>query len=267
MPTDLDTLLRRQKSRVQMTPGITERLTPEAIGTQPTFMASDSNGTLEDFQNQQQEAENAARFRGRNPTSQIMAPNQIQGLQGLQFGKGSITAPYQSQMNRINNIAQDSDLFRQLRAQADAAVQAGMSGGLGLPTGGGSDIASTIISAAQKQLGVPYSWGGGGSKGKSRGIGRGANTVGFDCSGLVQYAYARAGLKVPRVSYGQLSGKKYAVNSLRPGDLLGPRHGGHVAIYLGNGKIIEAPRTGLNVRIRSLGKNEMKSWWGVKIYK
>ena len=100
---------------------------------------------------------------------------------------------------------------------------------------------------AQRQ-GTPYSWGGGNAGGPTRGIGRGANTVGFDCSGLVQYAYAQIGMKMPRLAEQQAQmGVRVPWNKLRPGDLVaGP---GHIAVYAGNGMMWEAPRTGLSVRL------------------
>jgi len=217
---------------------------------------------------QQMDAENSARFQGRNPTAAVAPHPSLEGFQNLGFSPGAAMAPFQRQMAKTNEIAGDTNLFAQLQAQAQQAVVSGSNGGGGfnLPTGG-TDIGSRIIAGASGQLGVPYSWGGGGAKGKSRGIKQGSGTVGFDCSGLTQYAYARVGLKIPRVSYGQLSGHHYAVNSLRPGDLLGPRAGGHVAIYLGNGRIIESPHTGATVRTRKLSASEMKNWWGVRIFK
>ena len=106
------------------------------------------------------------------------------------------------------------------------------------------------INAARSALGTPYSWGGGTPSGPTKGFGRGANTVGFDCSSLVQMAWAKAGVKLPRTTYDQIK-TGTAVGSLaqaRPGDLIFP-HAGHVQMYLGNGKVIEAPRTGGHVQI------------------
>jgi cell wall-associated NlpC family hydrolase len=121
-------------------------------------------------------------------------------------------------------------------------------------TGGNSVYgnASGLINTAKQWLGVPYSWGGGGTKGPSRGIAQGRNTIGFDCSGLVQNVYAKMGIKLPRLGSAQFrSGQR--VSTPMPGDIVAygsPIH--HVAIYIGGGKIIEAPRTGLNVRISSV---------------
>lgn len=126
---------------------------------------------------------------------------------------------------------------------------------------------SKAINAAKKYLGTPYSWGGGAMRGPSKGIGRGRNTVGFDCSGLVRYAYNMAGKKMPRTSGPQAAmGKRTSVNNLRPGDLIG--RPGHIVMYIGGGKIIEAPRTGKKVRIMSMksrGIRDGGGWFGVRI--
>lgn len=108
----------------------------------------------------------------------------------------------------------------------------------------------SAVDAAKSQLGTPYSWGGGTPSGPGKGFGRGANTIGFDCSSLVQYAWAKRGVKLPRTTYEQLKvGKKInRVSDLRPGDIVFP-HAGHVQMYIGNGKVIEAPFTGGRVRI------------------
>lgn len=109
---------------------------------------------------------------------------------------------------------------------------------------------STPVNAARKHLGVPYSWGGGTPSGPGRGFGRGANTVGFDCSSLVQYAWAKSGVQLPRTTYDQIKVGRAVPNisQAKPGDLLFPSTG-HVQMYIGNGKVIEAPRTGGHVQI------------------
>lgn len=108
--------------------------------------------------------------------------------------------------------------------------------------------AAQVIQFAQQQIGEPYVWGGVGPDG-------------WDCSGLMQWAYGQAGVKLPRVSQHQQNvGKDVPVDKAQPGDLLfwgRPAH--HVAMALGNGKLLEAPRTGLNVRIRSYTPGELTS--------
>jgi cell wall-associated NlpC family hydrolase len=122
----------------------------------------------------------------------------------------------------------------------------------GIPLVYGNQAIEYVIKRAQSQIGVPYSWGGGNAAGPSRGIDEGAGTVGFDCSGLVLYAFAGAGIKLPHYSGSQYEmGRKIPVAQMRRGDVLfwGPNGSQHVAIYLGNNQMIEAPYTGATVRI------------------
>ncbi|RRR86997.1 NlpC/P60 family protein [Streptomyces sp. RP5T] len=125
----------------------------------------------------------------------------------------------------------------------------------------------TVIEAALSQRGVPYSWGGGKATGASYGIccspsGKSGTTIkGFDCSGLTQYAYARAGIRLPRLAADQASvGKRIPAAlgtfALRPGDLIFfayvPGRDSsiyHVGIYAGSGQMINAPRPGTVVRL------------------
>jgi cell wall-associated NlpC family hydrolase len=107
-----------------------------------------------------------------------------------------------------------------------------------------------VIQRALAQRGVPFLYGGGNAAGPTRGTGLKANIVGFDASGLIQYAYAGAGLKMPRTSGEQCNvGRKVAPSQARPGDLLcyGPGGTQSVAMYLGNGQMIEATEPGVTV--------------------
>ncbi|MGE7990394.1 C40 family peptidase [Pseudomonas sp. NPDC089554] len=108
---------------------------------------------------------------------------------------------------------------------------------------------SEVLSRAVNELGTPYRWGGS-TPGK-----------GFDCSGLVKYAFNDvANVDLPRTSnaMAQGHGVKVARSDLQPGDLIffkiKSRRVDHVAIYLGNDRFIHAPRTGKNVSIDSLEK-------------
>lgn len=104
--------------------------------------------------------------------------------------------------------------------------------------------------AALQELGVPYSWGGGTPAGPSTGIAQGAGIKGFDCSALIQYAWGKAGVQLPRTTYDQIKVGTAVPNlaSAAPGDLLFP-HPGHVLMYLGNGKAVESPHTGASVHV------------------
>ena len=102
---------------------------------------------------------------------------------------------------------------------------------------------SNAIKRALSQRGVAFLYGGGDAAGPTRGTGLKANVVGFDASGLIQYAYAGAGVKMPRTSAEQCNvGRKVAPAQARPGDLLcyGPGGTQSVAMYLGRGQMIEA---------------------------
>lgn len=121
-----------------------------------------------------------------------------------------------------------------------------------IPRVHGYQASEYVIKRAMSQIGVPYSWGGGNAAGKSNGIDSGAGTVGFDCSGLVLYAFAGVGIKLPHYSGSQYDmGRKIPTSQMRRGDVLfwGPGGSQHVAIYLGNNQMIEAPYTGSHVKI------------------
>jgi hypothetical protein len=99
-----------------------------------------------------------------------------------------------------------------------------------------------VVARGLSARGVPFSWAGGGVNGPTRGTGTGINTVGFDASGLMQYAYAGAGIKLPRSSGAMYQvGQKVLPQQASKGDLLfyGPGGTQSVAMYLGNGQMLE----------------------------
>jgi NlpC/P60 family len=106
----------------------------------------------------------------------------------------------------------------------------------------GIALGSVVVADAEAYLGTPYVWGG-----ERPG-------VGFDCSGLVQWVYAEAGISLPRVAQDQFDAGPHlpAGATLYPGDLVffgsGPDAVEHVGIYVGNGEMIDAPYTGVDVR-------------------
>lgn len=110
--------------------------------------------------------------------------------------------------------------------------------GTGTVVPGVSSAASAAVAAAEGRVGDPYVWGA---------AGPGA----FDCSGLVMWAYAQAGVYLPHYSGAQYDDTIHIpMSDLEPGDLVFPADPGeHVAIYIGNGEIVQAPYTGANVQI------------------
>ena len=126
----------------------------------------------------------------------------------------------------------------------------------------------TVISRATSQVGVPYAWGGGDANGPTQGIRDGGvadshgdyNKVGFDCSGLVLYAFAGVGISLPHYTgYQYQKGTKIAPSEMERGDLIfyGPSGNQHVAIYLGDGTMVEAPQSGQNVSITPVRQGGM----------
>jgi cell wall-associated NlpC family hydrolase len=128
----------------------------------------------------------------------------------------------------------------------------GYTNGGAIPNVRGQQATEYVIQRAMAQRGVPYSWGGGNAAGKSTGIDSGSNTVGFDCSGLTLYAFAGVGIKLDHYTGSQYNaGRKIPSAQARRGDLLfwGPNASQHVAIYLGDGQMLEAPYTGSVVKV------------------
>jgi peptidoglycan DL-endopeptidase CwlO len=104
-------------------------------------------------------------------------------------------------------------------------------------TGPTSTQADKAVAFAYAQLGCPYVYGG-----------TGPCPMGYDCSGLAQAAWAAAGVAIPRDSYEQWASLPHvSLSALEPGDLLIYNGEGHVAIYVGDGYIIDAPETGMDV--------------------
>lgn len=117
-------------------------------------------------------------------------------------------------------------------------------------------VRQKVVDEARKWVGVPYVWGG-------------TSNNGWDCSGAMQWIFGRYGIDLPRLSAQQaVYGQRVDVNKASAGDLIawnnGTRNGGpeaeHIALYLGDGYIFEAPRPGVASRIRKLGPNEGDVW-------
>ncbi len=129
-------------------------------------------------------------------------------------------------------------------AQPSPAVLASSANLPPLPPAGG---AATAVAAAESQVGVPYVWGGTSPRGTP-----GDPSGGFDCSGLVMWAWAQAGVSLPHFSGAQFADTApVSVSNMQPGDILfyGPGGSDHEAMYIGGGEMVEAPYTGADVHI------------------
>ncbi|GAC57269.1 NlpC/P60 family protein [Gordonia hirsuta DSM 44140 = NBRC 16056] len=136
----------------------------------------------------------------------------------------------------------------------------GGGGGTVRPGLRGPQAVELVINRAKSQLGQPYAWGGGDANGPTLGIRDGGvadahgdyNKIGFDCSGLMIYAFAGIGIDLPHYTgYQYDSGPKFPLSEMVRGDMIfyGPSASTHVALYLGDGTMIEAPQSGDVVKI------------------
>lgn len=104
-------------------------------------------------------------------------------------------------------------------------------------------IGARAAALAVKEVGVPYRWGG-------------ASPAGFDCSGLVYWAYARLGIDLPHSSYALYDqGRQVPRPRMKPGDLLFFSGLGHVGIYIGRGRMVHAPHSGTRVQVVNLRRS------------
>jgi peptidoglycan DL-endopeptidase CwlO len=183
----------------------------------------------------------------------------------------SLVAQDQARQAAAQRASYAAKLAAAQRAAASDASSTATTGGGGTSTGAGNGGGSTTtpspppggnpvppsgsggsaaVAAAESQIGVPYVWGG-----ETPG-------VGFDCSGLTQWAWGRAGVGIPRTAqtqYGAIAHVSLA--ALEPGDLLFWGNGTgdiyHVAMYVGGGDVIQAPETGETVSIAPIYGNQL----------
>jgi hypothetical protein len=124
-------------------------------------------------------------------------------------------------------------------------------------TGDKAELVAGVVATATSAMGTPYQWGGTGKDGG-----------GFDCSGLIQWAYGQHGVQLPRVSRDQArQGRAVAkrVDALAPGDILTFSNSGtfvtHVGLYVGDGKFIHSANGGVQISRLSPDDPYGKWWW------
>lgn len=131
---------------------------------------------------------------------------------------------------------------REARASQGTSTSAATRAGIptSKTTAGVRNSGSAAVAIASRYLGTPYGYGG--------------NRPGrFDCSGLIQWVYSQLGHKLPRTAAEQAAAVRHIPRSqARPGDLVLFSGGGHIAIYMGNGMMLDAPHSGTVVQIRKI---------------
>ncbi|MDR7328639.1 C40 family peptidase [Corynebacterium guangdongense] len=150
-----------------------------------------------------------------------------------------LPAPVEAQPHAPSPAAQ-AEQEMPVMQQASASGQATVDG----QAGAGGQAA---VAAALGQVGTPYVWGG-------------TTPAGFDCSGLVQWSYAQAGIELPRTAAEMAMGQQVNYEDLRPGDLA--VWDGHVAMYTGDGMMVEAgdPVQTNPVRTSNIGMGFLGFW-------
>ncbi len=159
---------------------------------------------------------------------------------GLQTGLGVSDTAGQSISDSLSELLPAVETAESITEEIQQAVAPANSGSV-----------ETAIARAMSVVGTPYVWGGGDANGPTTGV-NGGSVKGFDCSGLVLYAFAGAGVSLPHYTgYQYQRGTQIDTSQAQRGDLLfwGPGGSQHVAIYLGDGTMIEAPQAGQNVSV------------------
>jgi cell wall-associated NlpC family hydrolase len=166
-------------------------------------------------------------------------------VQRTEAGVAQLQSQLAAKKARLNKLLASSQAtLNSLSLQQQAQVAAAAVGGgrfvtSATYTGPTDTPAGKAVAFAYSKLGTWYLWGGTGPR--------------YDCSGLVQAAWAAGGVSIPRVTYAQWAALPHISKAqLQPGDLVFFNGEGHVSMYVGNGLMIDAPRTGEQVRLLPL---------------
>lgn len=162
-----------------------------------------------------------------------------------------VTAFADGLTSAIGEVEPTSDTVAEVLPQLQTAAEVSEKAQQASAAVSDSSQVEAVIARAQSMIGTPYVWGGGDANGPTTGL-EGSGQSGFDCSGLVLYAFAGAGIALPHYTgYQYQRGTHVPASEAQRGDLLfwGPGGSQHVAIYLGDGTMIEAPQSGQNVKI------------------
>ena len=178
----------------------------------------------------------------------VVSPGDHRGVEvalrlGFAFGGGRKLPPTAAAVSSIPAGAPDSLATLAMATRAGVASET-------------AELLSAIVQTAEAAMGTPYEWGG---TGEDRG---------FDCSGLIQYAFARHGVSLPRRSVDQAEHGRAVEKSLAallPGDILTFSSDGdrvtHVGLYVGQGKFIHSASQGVQLSVLSADDLSGRWWW------
>ncbi|AHH96345.1 NlpC/P60 family protein [Kutzneria albida] len=235
-----------------------------------------------DLAKQKQDEAAIAKKRVDSAMAAAVAARQSQAEQTkqLQSAKTEVENQLAAAQDKVSDLQAQRQRYQdwqeQKRREDEAAAQAAAQAAAARPSGGGGggapaprpvaapsgSRANIVVQRAMAQLGITYAWGGGTPSGPSRGISDGGgdadyfgdyNRIGFDCSGLMVYAFAGVGIYLPHYSgYQYYAGQHVPLSQMAPGDMLfygNPSNIHHVTMYVGGGQMIEAPYSGGVVRV------------------
>ncbi|ULD38949.1 C40 family peptidase [Rhodococcus qingshengii] len=207
-----------------------------------------------------------------NPVSNLMNAASMVAPVASQVAQVAAPAPAVSTAGKVAlTPSQQAQLVAALSENSESVSSKPGSLDLGAASGETVELAKKLVAAD-----IPYAWGGGTLEGPSQGISDGGgaadahgdyNKVGLDCSGLSRYMhYQSTGEEVPRTSQAQFAaGTEVSINEAKPGDFVFPNSSfsggggpGHVQVYLGDGKVIEAPQSGDKVKISEMTPSVIK---------
>jgi cell wall-associated NlpC family hydrolase len=170
--------------------------------------------------------------------------------QGLELSVGGVVRLRASRAPRQRAVTEE----RRMNAPSEGRV-VDLARAEGI-SGDKAELVADVVATATAAMGTPYQWGGTGTSG------------GFDCSGLIQYAYRQHGIQLPRISRDQARvgvAVEKRIEALAPGDILTFSNSGghvtHVALYVGEGKIIHSASGGVQMSLLSPTDSYGKWWW------
>lgn len=265
--SELDVLNRMQQAR-------TEKANADSLARAALLVARQKEAAATAAK---QAADRAIAAASAAAASQAAQTNRLQAnqdsLQAQLVSAQANVAGLKSQQKQYQSwlAAKQAEEARAAAAAAAAARSAtrhrgGHGRGRGVSLASGGSVA-VVLSRALSAVGTIYAWGGGTASGPSRGIHDGGvadsygdyRKIGFDCSGLMVYAFAGAGVSLPHYSgYQYQAGRHVPLSQIQPGDMLFYSSNGsasgihHVTLYIGNGQMVEAYQSGRPVRVTSV---------------